>query len=127
MDALAALRAAEGVTDWVHRDTVAAKPLAREQVRAFYQTFFQAFPDLDFEVTRTIVAEEVVVLEWLFSGSNHGPLLPPAFTRLAHHEPTGKTAQLRGVSVLDLQDGQIERETVYLDQATLLGELGVRL
>ena len=41
--------------------------------------------------------------------------------------PTGKTIRIRGVSVYDLDGGLIQRETLYLDLATLLVELGVTL
>jgi hypothetical protein len=40
-------------------------------------------------------------------------------------EPTGKTIRLRGVSVYDIQDELISKETMYIDFATLWVELGV--
>ena len=42
-------------------------------------------------------------------------------------DATGKTIRLRGVSVFDLHQGLIQRETLYLDLATLFVELGVTL
>jgi hypothetical protein len=76
-------------------------------------------------VSRTIAAESVVVSEWVFTGTNTGPLTAPVFGQ--DMEPTGRTIRLRGVSVLDVEDGLVQRETIYMDLATLFVELGVTL
>ena len=53
-----------------------------------------------------------------------GPV-PPIIE--SHLEPTGKTICFRGISVYDIADGLIKRETTYIDLGTLLVELGIRL
>jgi hypothetical protein len=80
---------------------------------------------MDYEVTRTIAAETVVVTQWTFTAANTGPLGPPAFE--SPREPTGRTIRLRGVSIYDVSEGLIQRETTYMDLATLMVELGVTL
>jgi hypothetical protein len=78
---------------------------------------------MDYQVTRTIAAKDVVVTQWTFTGSHAGPLGPPILEKTV--EPTGRTIRFRGVSIYDIGSGLIQRETVYLDFATLLVELGV--
>ncbi len=111
--------------DLVHRDVFDSAALSREETKAFWPSWVASFPEMDYQVTRTIAAEELVVTQWVFTGTNTGPLTPPVFGR--HMEPTGKTIRFRGVSVYDVRDGLILRETIYLDMATLLVELGVTL
>ena len=58
-------------------------------------------------------------------GNEHGPI--EGMLGTDRIEPTGNTVRLRGVTFLDIRDGQIIKETTYSDVATLLIELGVRL
>jgi steroid delta-isomerase-like uncharacterized protein len=118
-----ALRTSDFILDWVYADAFEDSPSSAEEAHAFWTSWFQGFPEMDYEVTRTIAAETVVVTQWIFTGTNDGPLGPPAFGE--RMEPTGRTIQLRGVSVYDVRDGLIQRETTYLDLATLMVELGV--
>ncbi len=111
------------VLDCVYNDSCGAMPLTDGEADAFWPSWFKAFPEYDFEVTRTIAAEGTVVTEWIFTGTNTGALGPPAFMLPASQ--TGKTVRLRGVSFYDIKDGLIQRETVYIDLATLMVELGL--
>jgi steroid delta-isomerase-like uncharacterized protein len=123
--AMDALRAPHFVLDYVYGDAFERSPLSAEETRAFWPAWFAAFPEMDLEVSRTIAAESVVVVQWVFTGTHSGPLVPSTFGR--HVEPTGRTIQLRGASVYDLSDGLVQRETLYLDFATLWVELGAEL
>ena len=113
------------VLDAVSDDAFESGPLSLEEMRDFWPSWFMAFPEMDYEVTRTIAAEEVVVTEWIFTGTNSEPLLPPIFPQ--RRPATGRTIRLRGVSIYDVSEGLIERETSYIDLATLMVELGVEL
>ena len=77
------------------------------------------------EPAGTIAAETVVVVQWTFTGTHTGTLKTPAFGK--HVEPTSRTIQIRGISVYDVSGGLIQRETLYMDFATLWVELGVEL
>ena len=70
-----------------------------------------------------IAAENVVVTQWVFTGTHTEPLGVPVFD--PPQEPTGKTIRLRGVSVYDIDTGLIQKETMYIDLVTLWVELGV--
>lgn len=120
-----ALRAEDFVLDFVHNDAARREPLSAEETRMFWSFWFVAFPELDWEVTRTIAAENVVVTQWVFTGTHTGPLESNIFGNQV--EPTGKTIQLRGASFYDVSEGLIRRETAYLDFATLVVEFGVTL
>ncbi len=120
-----ALHSPDFVLDWVYADAFEDKPRSAEETKAFWPSWFAGFPEMDYKVTRTIAAETVVVTQWTFTGANTGPLEPPAFGEQV--EPTGKTIQLRGVSIYDVSDGLIQRETTYIDLATLMVELGIVL
>jgi len=117
--------AANYVLDLVQQDAFEGAALSHEETRAFWPSWFAGFPEMDYQVTRTIAAETVVVTEWVFMGTNSGRLSATIFGR--DMEPTGKTIRFRGVSVYDLQEGLIQRETLYMDLATLYVELGVTL
>ena len=119
------LRADGFQLDFVHGDASQTDPLSAEETRMFWSFWFVAFPDLDWEVTRAIAAENVVVTQWVFTGTNSGPLDPSILGSV--EEPTGITIQLRGASFYDVNEGLIQRETAYLDMATLMVELGVQL
>ena len=120
-----ALYADDYVVDWVYGDAFEDSPISAEESAGFFPAWLVGFDDIDYEVKRTIAAEEVVVTEWVFTGTHTGPLGPPVFqTRL---EPTGRTIQFRGATFYDVSGGLIQRETRYLDLATLLVELGATL
>ena len=118
-----ALRSPDFVLDFVNGDAFEDCPLSVEQTGQFWPSWFRAFPEMDLEVTRTIAAQEVVVTQWVFTGTNSGPLEPPVFDDRI--EPSGRTIRLRGVSIYDVSDGLLRRETMYIDLATLMVELGV--
>ena len=121
--AMQKLRAPDFMLDWVHGDVFADIPLTHDKASQFWSIWFAAFAEMDYEVTRTIAAENVVVAQWTFTGTHTGPLSVPVFD--PPKEPTGKTIRLRGVSVYDIEGGLIKKETMYIDLATLYVELEV--
>ena len=119
------LRSSDFILDWVHNDAAANKPITKDEVNQFWSIWFAAFPEMDYEITRTIAGEDVVVTQWTFTGIQAGPLGIPVFPKKI--EPTGKAIRLRGISVYDIESGLINKETIYIDLATLYVELGVTL
>ncbi|MDJ0954417.1 MAG: ester cyclase [Acidimicrobiia bacterium] len=125
IDAMRSLHAEDYVVDWVYGDAFENPPSSAEESAGFFPTWFNAFGEADYEVKRTIAAEGVVVTEWVFTGTHTGPLGPPVFEEQL--DPTGRTIRFRGVTVYDVSGGLIQRETIYMDLATLLVELGARV
>ena len=72
-----ALRSPGFMLDFVHGDASDTEPLSADDTMQFWSAWFVAFPELDYQVTRTIAAESVVVTQWTFTGTNSGPLPPP--------------------------------------------------
>jgi predicted ester cyclase len=99
--------------------------MSGEDTRSFWPAWFKAFPDGEFEATRTIAAEKVVVVQWTFFGTHLGALGKPIIEPEA--ASTGRIVCFRGVSIYDVKSCRIRRETTYLDQATVLVEIGVTL
>ena len=118
-------RAADFVLDWVHGDAYGDEPLSAEGAAKFWPSWFAAFPEMDYEVTRTVAADTVVMTQWTFTGTHSKPLGEPVFVdELA---PSGRTIRFRGVSIYDIENDLIQKETTYIDLATLLVELGATL
>ena len=124
-DTMNSLHAKDYVVDWVYGDAFENPPSSAEESAAFFPAWFAGFDEMDYEVKRTIAAEEVVVTEWVFTGTHTGPLDPPVFEERL--EPTGRTVQFRGVTIYDVSEGLVQRETIYMDLATLIVELGARV
>ena len=88
--------------------------------RAFNAPFLEAFSDLRFTVDCTIAQGDTVVYCWRARGTHDGPLPLPIGTV----PPTGRPAEIPGVLVTTVRDGQIVREETYwnlLEQLTQLG------
>jgi steroid delta-isomerase-like uncharacterized protein len=84
-------------------------------LRDFAEFFFAIAPDLKVELSSRLEAERWAVGEWKMSGTQQGdmPNLP------ATHKPFS----IRGVSILELQDGKIRRCTDYWDMSAFLKQL----
>jgi steroid delta-isomerase-like uncharacterized protein len=87
-------------------------------VREFYAQLMTALPDLEIEVLRRHVTDEVVVLEVMIRGTHRG-----AWRGLPS---TGRRVEvpLCGVYTFDDQD-RLEGERIYYDRGTVLRQLGV--
>ena len=123
--ALQSLRSDDFTLEFVHGDAFETPPYSAEVAQEFWPRWFAAFPEMDLEVLRTIASEEVVVSQWIFTGTNSGPLV--GMFGVERIEATGKTVRLRGVTFLDIYSGLIQKETTYFDVASLLVELNVQL
>lgn len=122
---MAQLQAPDFVLDWVYGDAFENDPMTPKETQQFWSAWFAGFPEMDFEVTRTIAADAVVVIQWIFTGTHTVSLEPPIFKEAKL--PTGRTIRFRGVSVYDVANNLIQRETTYLDLATLVVELEAKV
>ena len=124
-DQMNALRSPDFVLDFVYGDASESGPLSLEETKHFWPAWLAGFPEMDYEVTRTIAGSDVVVTQWIFTGTNTEPFGPEIFEQ--PFVPTGRTVMFRGVSIYDIADGLIQRETSYMDLATIMVELGAEL
>lgn len=100
----------------------ATDTLSGEAMRAYTQGFIQAFPDLRFDITRTLAEGDQVVVHWVANGTHHGPLAGPKGELVS---PTGKSVRVTGTSTLTIHHGKIASGQIVWDRAGLLEQLGL--
>jgi steroid delta-isomerase-like uncharacterized protein len=90
----------------------------RDDLRAYVGAVFAAFPDFTATPSAAYEMGDVVVIEWVLTGTYQGTFgtLPPG---------TGQPVEVRLASVLEVgDDGLITRDSEYWDVATLLTQVG---
>jgi steroid delta-isomerase-like uncharacterized protein len=100
-------------------DLVPLRPLrGTEEIAAFYRELFAAVPDMEMTVTRLVAGETQAAVEWRMTGNfTGGP-----FQGI---DPTGKRLDIRGVDVLEIEDGQIVGNTAYYDAMSFARQIGL--
>ena len=103
--------------DLVYEDvTMGVVNRSRDELRAFGEGFFAAFPDVAFELTSRFAGGSHGGAEWVMRGTHRGdmPGLPA----------TGKSVQVRGASVFEFAGDTIRRCSDYWDMTALLKQIG---
>jgi steroid delta-isomerase-like uncharacterized protein len=121
-DALAR-RDADGMLEhWSEEGVVDLVPLAilrgRAEIGAFFRELFAAFPDLDTTVTRLAAGQNEVAVEWRMSGTFSGE----PFQGI---EATGRPVELRGIDLIEIDDGKNVTNTAYYDGMAFAREIGL--
>ena len=94
----------------------------REQAVERDRVFMEAFPDAEMEIVASYESGDTAILEWVFGGTNTGPLpLPDGRTLPA----TGKRVSIRGADVATYEGGAIVSLHTYYDQVELMTQLGL--
>ena len=89
----------------------------REGVRSMLEMYWKAFPDLQFVITDTVVQDSRLVMVWVAEGTHQGPIM--------NIPPTGHKVEVRGVSVIDVEDGLVIRGQYIWDLAGMLRHMGL--
>lgn len=84
----------------------------REGIRAMLENYWKAFPDLEFTVTDTMIQDSRVVIVWMAEGTHQGTIMSIP--------PTGHRVAVRGVSIIDVEDGLVVRGQYIWDLAGML-------
>jgi steroid delta-isomerase-like uncharacterized protein len=90
-------------------------------VRAFLDSAWRAFPDLEFELNEGPLlhgSEPKAAFLWRGTGTHTGPLDPPGFA------PTGKRIDFQGVDFHEYRDGRVCRLRVVFDMMDVARQLG---
>jgi predicted ester cyclase len=94
----------------------------REDVVAWFRGFFDAVPDLRMEVEDVVVAgepgRERVTVRWHITGTFSG-------APYMGIEPTGRPVELRGMDLIQLEDGRVAGNNVYYDQLAFARQVGM--
>lgn len=90
----------------------------KKQVKSYFKSMFDAFPNLKFEVQSVFAAGNWGVCEFLMTGTQAGdfPGVP---------DTGGKRFSVRGVSVIQFRNGKISRNSDYWNMATLLQQVSL--
>jgi steroid delta-isomerase-like uncharacterized protein len=92
-----------------------------ESIRAQFEGFFAAWPDLHFHTERLTVREDLFVHEFTISGTLAAPF--PVGDQLA--QPTDGPVRFAGVDVIPCENGRLKRKDTYLDAAALRAAVGL--
>ena len=90
----------------------------REELRDFFASMFAAMPDARTTVTRLVAGEQSCAVEWRLEGTFDG-------APYMGIEPTGKHVELRGLDLLELEDGELVSNTAYFDGAGFARQIGL--
>ena len=108
--------------DFVVRDLGIPEPMRRrDEVRAYAQSWFTAFPDLHLQRTNLVVDEDSLAGEIEFTGTNTGPLVMGGMEIPA----TGRSVVGHGAYFVQVRDGKVVEFTNYTDAAGLMMQLGL--
>ena len=77
---------------------------------------FNSFPDMNFEITSSIPAENHVAINWILTGTNLG--------RIGGYPPTKKSIKTKGVTIYHFKDNLINGHTQVFDRITVMKQLG---
>ena len=90
----------------------------REELRDSFASMFAALPDARTTVTRLVAGEQSCAVEWRLEGTFDG-------APYMGIEPTGKHVELRGLDLLELEDGELVSNTAYFDGAGFARQIGM--
>jgi steroid delta-isomerase-like uncharacterized protein len=90
---------------------------SRDAIRAVYETWFHAFPDLRFIRDDLIVEADRAAVFFTSTGTHRNPF--------ASIPASGRHMEIRGVFVMTFRDGLIAHEKRFYDSTSLLVQLGV--
>ncbi len=89
----------------------------REQIQAFLEADFQAFPDWQVEGRGVYDCPDGTWVEWTITGTQAGEFMA--------HPPTHRGFELHGCSRFTFtHSGLVAEEALYFDPATMLRQLG---
>jgi steroid delta-isomerase-like uncharacterized protein len=94
----------------------------REQATEWERSLMDTFPDAMMEIAASYDSGDTVVLEWVFRGTNTGPLQLPSGETLP---ATGKQVSVRGVDISTIENGAVASLHAYWDQLELMTQLGL--
>ena len=92
-----------------------------EAYRQDYERWRTAFPDGTIEITNVIAEGDWVVVEFVNSGTNTGPLQTP----IGDFPPTNRRVEVSYCSVMQIKNGKVISGRDYYDVSTILRQLGL--
>jgi steroid delta-isomerase-like uncharacterized protein len=105
--------------DDFEEEDVANKDIQRGKaaVRRTMWLYLRAFPDLKLEADEVVIQGDCVAFSWIISGTHRGTLM--------NIPPTGRAVSIRGVSIITVSHGRLQRARRIWDLAGLLRAFGL--
>ena len=97
-------------------------PLNYQQSVGYFMGFIAAFPDLHIELQHKIAQGDFVAVDWVFSGTNSGPMAMPSGAQVP---PTGKKVSFFGSTTYRFKDGKAIHTWVCMDVMGMMMQLGM--
>jgi steroid delta-isomerase-like uncharacterized protein len=97
---------------------IGATTRGKEELKAFLKRFFATFPDTNFEVTSSFMSGDWYCAEWVWTATHKG--------NMAGIPATGKRISIRGVSVGELKEGKIKRNSEYYNLMDFIKQIGIK-
>lgn len=88
------------------------------EIGAFFKRLFDAMPDLQTNVDRVAATAHLAAVEWRMSGHFTG-------APFMEFEPTGRRIDIRGLDLLEIEEGDIVGNTAYYDGASFARQVGM--
>ena len=104
----------------IEEDFVVLGPVrGKDAASAFFAELFAAMPDMDFSIEKVMSADDnTAVGQWSLRGTFDGA----PFQGI---EPTGREIAMRGVDVMEFEDGLLRRNTIYYDGLSFARQVGL--
>ncbi|MFC4588759.1 ester cyclase [Sphaerisporangium corydalis] len=94
------------------------------EIASYYGLFLEGFPDLRLTPMKTLVFGDEAFTQWMLSGTQTGHFLMPGGRTI---EASGRCVTIRGCSLRTVENGLIQTNCIYYDQAELFSQLGAHL
>jgi steroid delta-isomerase-like uncharacterized protein len=108
--------------DFVLRDWTMAEPIRdKDGVRAYFNAWMTAFPDMRVTRHNRVVGDDAVAAEIEFTGTNTGPMVMGGMEM----PPTGKSVVGRGSYIARVKDGKVVEFSAHPDAAGIMMQLGL--
>jgi len=121
-DALARRDVAAVAEHWREDGVLDLVPLGvlrgRDEIVGFFRELFAAVPDLETTVSRLVAGERQVAVEWRSTGHFTGA----SFQGI---EPTGNHLELRGLELIEVDEGENVAGTAYYDGMAFARQVGM--
>jgi steroid delta-isomerase-like uncharacterized protein len=102
---------------WIDHDPSSPwAPPGIEGCKALVAGYRSVFPDIHFTIEKQFAAADTVVSHWRCRGTHRGEVMGVA--------PTGKTAEIEGITILELENGKICSGTTIFDALGMLQQIG---
>jgi steroid delta-isomerase-like uncharacterized protein len=80
------------------------------------QDSFGPFPDIHFEITKSVADGDRVAISWIMTGTNKGPI--------AGFPATGKSIRTEGMTIYHFNDGKVCGHHQVFDRTAVVRQLG---